>query len=81
MGPTGCPEKSVRYYHSALPVMSQIADLNGGWIIICNAAAAADDDDDDDRQTSLKSLERAYYYTVTHRMSGNSSYPWPCDIG
>jgi len=65
-------------------VMSQrSADLKSGQLITCNAAAAADDDDgdgDDDRRTSCykdesntKSLGRAYYYTVTHRMSGNSS--------
>jgi hypothetical protein len=62
------------------------ADLKSGRIVTCNtaavAAAAADDDDDDDRRTSYykyesntKSLGRAYYYIVTHKMSGNFSNP------
>jgi hypothetical protein len=61
------------------------------------AAAAADDDDDDDvdgddddddRRTSCyedesntKSLGRAYYHSVTHRIPGNSSNPLPSKIG
>ena len=58
MGPIGCPKTSLRYYHSAMRVMSQQgADLKSGRLITRNAAAAAaaaddDDDGDDDRRTS-----------------------------